>query len=607
MRTLTQSINWAKTYLGYPSLVASPGQDPAVSAASMIRSCIVAPPLSWFWNRGEASFPLIKGQQDYIETIPDFGWIETASLTDSNGNIFVIKDVRSIGTVSQAADQQRPNEVGVLEAGTVMFSNALQFAQQTSSTLTLVFFSTTNFQVGQNLLLQVTSGPTWLNGQTITILTLVGNTVTASLSYNQWPVGVDFVAHQLTTATLAYTISGGPTTSVNETAFVISSNADFNVIAPSFSVGWTQNTSISYGAYGWQNFTTLGVSPSATVTDVSTHNYNAFMFSIFGNVQPVKYGGMPNQGGSGGSVQSGSAATLLSHATTSGNSILVVILNDVQLSGPATPAFTISDSQGNSYQLIGYTQNATYPDSVAMAYIALNITGGTTTHTWTSNLVHPGNGTFYVTEVSNVEGASLATTGQGTAVVNGGVVFRFIGAPNEAYTADIVYQKRAVNMGPYPITAVGNASGGHTAYIGSFDPVAFPAGATAQITSCTNSVNNGAFTVVSCTYTALTVSNGVGTAEVGSSGYAANFDWAPIPDGYIDVYNVMFLADMMADSGYDQEALAYRQRGIARLLAKSQGLTDMQKNEFMQQWLARLTEEGSKAVYTQQGVQSRRV
>lgn len=185
--------------------------------------------------------------------------------------------------------------------------------------------------------------------------------------------------------------------------------------------------------------------------------------------------------------------------------------------------------------------------------------------------------------------------------------FRFLGAPNATYTGSLIYQKKAQPFGPYFITSCGNAAAGNTAYTGTFDPLSFATGATANITGfVTNVVNNGSFVVVSCTATTLTLANGSGVAETATA-YATNFDWFPIPDWYQDVYNNLFLSELFMVSDDPSKAPIYRQRGVGAFLAKAAGLTDEQKDAFAQQWLARSAEDFSAAQWAQLGGQARAV
>lgn len=164
--------------------------------------------------------------------------------------------------------------------------------------------------------------------------------------------------------------------------------------------------------------------------------------------------------------------------------------------------------------------------------------------------------------------------------------FRFLGVPDKIYLVTIVYQKMAPQFGPFFISSAANAVGPNTTYNGTFDITSFPAGANAVITGfVAHVVNNGTFPVVSVTPTALTVVNAAGVSEV-IPAYVSNYAWDPIPDQYSDIYNNLFLSEAMAMVD-DPRAQQYRQRGVAAFLSKASGLTEMQKNIFVQQWLAR--------------------
>jgi hypothetical protein len=178
--------------------------------------------------------------------------------------------------------------------------------------------------------------------------------------------------------------------------------------------------------------------------------------------------------------------------------------------------------------------------------------------------------------------------------VGGTATFRLLGVPDQIYTVTVTYQKASPQFGPFFITSVAAAVGPNTTYTGTFDPLSFPTSANATIFGCTNAANNGTFVVVSCSATSLVVANASGVLEAGpdTTAFAANLSWAPIPDWYSDVYNNLFLAEAISYFDADaQRSQQYRQRGVAAFLSKTQGLTDMQRNAFMQQWLVRSTEQ----------------
>lgn len=198
----------------------------------------------------------------------------------------------------------------------------------------------------------------------------------------------------------------------------------------------------------------------------------------------------------------------------------------------------------------------------------------------------------------------LKIAGTGTATQT--VTFRFFAVPDAIYSVVITYQKAIPQFGPYFITAVGNQSGGNTAYTGVFDPYSLAVSDIAQITGCTNTVNNGKFSIVSVTPTTLTVANGAGSAESNSNGFVSDFSWTPIPDQYSDIYNNLFLAEVLSLFDDNREQI-YRQRGIAAFLSKSAGLTDLQKNWFLDLWLKRTRQRQGAGLMEQLGTQGRAV
>lgn len=80
-----------------------------------------------------------------------------------------------------------------------------------------------------------------------------------------------------------------------------------------------------------------------------------------------------------------------------------------------------------------------------------------------------------------------------------------------------------------------------------------------------------------------------------------------IPDQYLDIYNNLFLGESMAVVD-DARANLYRQRGVATLLAKAEGLTEMQKNAFLEQYWMRVTGQPQmSSAFMQAGEQGRGV
>src|SRR5208282_1290218 len=214
--------------------------------------------------------------------------------------------------------------------------------------------------------------------------------------------------------------------------------------------------------------------------------------------------------------------------------------------------------------------------------------------------------TSFTVAIVNANYGPVVDGGLASVPVTNWVNFRTMGVPNGVWAITVIYQKRAAQFGPYFITSAANHVGANTTYTGSFDPLSFPAGAIATITGfVANTVNNGSFTVVSCSTTSLVLANGAGVAET-ISAYATNLSWGPIPDQYSDVYNNLFLSEALS-SVDEAKSQLYRQRGIAAFLAKASGLSETQKKAFVMQWMARQVEEQSTIFMAQQGNQGRGV
>jgi hypothetical protein len=76
-----------------------------------------------------------------------------------------------------------------------------------------------------------------------------------------------------------------------------------------------------------------------------------------------------------------------------------------------------------------------------------------------------------------------------------------------------------------------------------------------------------------------------------------------IPDQYMDIYNNLFLGEAMAVVD-DARSQLYRQRGVMALLSKAEGLTEMQKNDFLELYWSR-NDVQRYQMRTQQGQQAR--
>lgn len=113
IQTLQSTINFVSPFVQNRPLALSGNLEPILSAANQVMRTILGPPFVWNWNRKEISFSLSAGTQDYSQAITDFGYIEAASVTDSNGNITQLQEVKQT-YISKGKDQAQPQYISAV-------------------------------------------------------------------------------------------------------------------------------------------------------------------------------------------------------------------------------------------------------------------------------------------------------------------------------------------------------------------------------------------------------------------------------------------------------------------------------------------------------------
>lgn len=89
MTNLARVINWTKPFLKNQPLEFD-NMGPAVDTGNLVMQTILGAPMVWRWNRGSFSFLTtaptanVLPECDYTLTLPDFGFLETQWVLDSN-------------------------------------------------------------------------------------------------------------------------------------------------------------------------------------------------------------------------------------------------------------------------------------------------------------------------------------------------------------------------------------------------------------------------------------------------------------------------------------------------------------------------------------------
>jgi hypothetical protein len=112
---LQDTINYISPFCRYQSPTVGTSNMPIIGIGNIVKNVILAAPFTWRFNRNNVAVSggLVQGQQDYNQTLSDFGFLEVASLTDSTGIIWQLTDVFNTTALSLSSVQARPSGVAV--------------------------------------------------------------------------------------------------------------------------------------------------------------------------------------------------------------------------------------------------------------------------------------------------------------------------------------------------------------------------------------------------------------------------------------------------------------------------------------------------------------
>jgi len=197
----------------------------------------------------------------------------------------------------------------------------------------------------------------------------------------------------------------------------------------------------------------------------------------------------------------------------------------------------------------------------------------------------------------------------------GDITLRFNIVPDQTYQATLTYQMLPPVLAPtaFVVTAV-TFSTPTVTLAGTFTGGASNAfaGYTFVINGCTEASNNGAFVCITSTAIALTFTNinGVTNASepTGTTATAlvpAGASWSPIPNDYAYIYNALFLSFLFETKDEVQKSQTWRLRGVTSMLSKQGGLSQKEKEMFMQAHLGLDLYQQYQTMSNQQSVQAR--
>ena len=100
--SLQRTVNLASIYNhGKPlTNVLGFALEPALSIGDWVRGFILSPPFAWRWNRAIVALAVGPNSQDYLVSLPQFGWLERASVTDTSGVVHELEVALNLGESS---------------------------------------------------------------------------------------------------------------------------------------------------------------------------------------------------------------------------------------------------------------------------------------------------------------------------------------------------------------------------------------------------------------------------------------------------------------------------------------------------------------------------
>jgi hypothetical protein len=112
--TVQDTLNWASAFIVQrPSAgVGGFANEPALTTANKILQTILAPPFRFPWNRVENStITTSVGVTDYKISIPTFGWLEKATISNLAMTPTTVKEIEVFQVLAVESKQNQPQKV----------------------------------------------------------------------------------------------------------------------------------------------------------------------------------------------------------------------------------------------------------------------------------------------------------------------------------------------------------------------------------------------------------------------------------------------------------------------------------------------------------------
>ena len=123
--TIQNTLDWCRAYiLNRPSSgVSNIANEPGLTNANLIMSTILSPPFAWQWNRTVKTFSTVAGISDYYISLPDYGWLEKATIYNAAQTPSTV-EIQISNVLTASGKQNRPFQISPVfddNAGNITF------------------------------------------------------------------------------------------------------------------------------------------------------------------------------------------------------------------------------------------------------------------------------------------------------------------------------------------------------------------------------------------------------------------------------------------------------------------------------------------------------
>jgi hypothetical protein len=111
--TLQRTITVTQQFVRNAPLVFAGINDPAFTIGDWVRQFILGPPFAWRWNRQTATFLTTAQQptQDYQQLLPQFGWLEKATVTDNTVSPAIVHELEVVLNLGEETQPNLPTRI----------------------------------------------------------------------------------------------------------------------------------------------------------------------------------------------------------------------------------------------------------------------------------------------------------------------------------------------------------------------------------------------------------------------------------------------------------------------------------------------------------------